>query len=70
MNFSHGISFQLYSISIEDEPIHDGVSQGGVRHTDVPIDHGHLSDDQGGAVTIAVIQDFKQVTGLNWGQRV
>ena len=47
-----------------DEPVGDGIGQSRVRDPSMPVGHRHLSDDHGGVVSIAVIQDFEQVSGL------
>jgi hypothetical protein len=47
-----------------EETIADRVGQGGVGEVVVPLGRGKLARDDGGAATIAVLEDLEQVTAL------
>ncbi len=53
-----------------NETVEDGVRERGVWNSAVPVDRRDLSDNHGGRATIAVIQDFEQVSGLGAGKGV
>jgi hypothetical protein len=47
-----------------NKTVKDGIRNRGVWDPLVPVSHGNLGDNRGGAATVAIIQDFKQVSGL------
>ena len=53
-----------------NESVQDGVGEGGVRDPSVPSRHGDLGNDHGSLATVAVVEDFEQVSGLGGGQGV
>jgi hypothetical protein len=61
---------QIQPIGVVNQTIQDGITDGRIRETGMPLDHRHLSGDQGGGSAVAIIQDFKQVLRLGTGQRI
>ena len=53
-----------------DQAIQDGIAQSWIRDTGVPLCDWDLGDDHGGVAAVAVVKDFKQVSGLRAGKRV
>ncbi len=47
-----------------NKTVEDGVRERGIWDPNMPLDHRNLSDNHGGAASIAVVQDFEQVSGL------
>ena len=53
-----------------NKTVEDRIRNRGVWDAAVPVGHGNLSDNHGGAAAIAIIQDLKQVSGLGTRKRV
>ena len=51
-------------MGVVDEPVEDGVGQGGVGQGLVPALDRELADDQGGADLVAVVDELQEVAGL------
>ena len=49
-----------------NEAVEDGVSEGRIADGFVPMLDGELTCDDGGSATVAVLEDFQEVTAL-WG---
>jgi len=47
-----------------DEPVEDGVGEGGLADDFVPVPDGHLAGDEGGSAAIAVFNDLEEVASL------
>ncbi len=63
-----GFSFQVQTIGVMDEPIEDGVGQGGIAQIGMPVVHGELAGRQGGAPGVAVVEEFQEVAPLVGGE--
>ena len=61
---SHGSSFELDSVSIVNQPIHNGIGDGGVPDMIMPIFNRELTGDQGGTRPVTVLDDFEQVSSF------
>ena len=66
---SHGSSFQLNSVSIVNQTIHNGIGDGGVSDMVMPVFNGELTGDQGGTRSISVFDDFEQVSSFRIRER-
>jgi hypothetical protein len=63
-------SFERDSVSIVNESVKNGVRQGWIGNSLVPLRHGDLGDDEGGLLVIAIIEQFQEVSGLGRRQRI
>ena len=64
-----GGAFQLDPVGSVYEPVEDGIGDGGVTDQPMPLCHGNLAGDDGGAVRTAVVDDLEQVSALLAGER-
>ncbi len=48
-------------MGVVDEAIQDGVSVGGLADDRMPVGHGELAGDQGGAPAVPIFEDLQQV---------
>ena len=48
-------------MGIVEEPVKDGVAEGGVADDIVPVVDGDLAGEQGAAAGVAVVEDFEEV---------
>ncbi|MFK4667211.1 hypothetical protein ABIF76_008124, partial [Bradyrhizobium ottawaense] len=48
-------------MGIVDEAIEHGVGIGGISNEQMPLVHGKLAGDDGGAMTVAIFEDFQEV---------
>jgi hypothetical protein len=53
-----------------NETVEYGIQDSMVCNSAVPVGRRDLSDNHGGTATIAVIQDFEQLSGLGAGKGV
>ena len=51
-------------MGVVNDPVQDGVSDGGFANHGVPLGDGELSSDQGGFASVALFKDFDQVKAL------
>jgi len=56
---SHRSSFELNSVSIVNQPVHDGVGDGWVSDMIMPMISGKLASDEGGGATRSVFDHFQ-----------
>ena len=49
------------AVSVIEDPVEDGVPEGGVAAEVVPVLDGELGGEDGSAVGVAVVEDFEQV---------
>jgi len=66
--FSHGVSFEGDRVGIVDEPVEDGIGQGGFSDALVPEVDRILAGDQGGSGLPAVLEDLEEVVALVLGE--
>ncbi len=64
MLFPEALAGQFDAIGIVDEPVEDGVGDGGVADDFVPSADRHLAGDDDGAHLVAIIDDLQQITAL------
>ncbi len=57
---AHGLAFEFDMDGVVDEPVHDGVGQGGLGDVVVPLVEGQLRDDDHGLPVVALLQDLQQ----------
>jgi hypothetical protein len=62
--FAHGFSFQCDAVAVVNEPITDGIGDGGVGDQLMPVAHRQLAGDQGGTQAMAVFKDLQQIVLL------
>ncbi|MGY3506818.1 hypothetical protein ACVWYJ_007492 [Bradyrhizobium sp. USDA 4471] len=48
-------------MGIVEEAIEHGVGIGGISNEQMPLVHGELAGDDGGAMTVAIFEDFQEV---------
>ena len=56
------------AVGVVDEPVEDGVGEGGLADDLVPGPHRELAGDDGGAAAVALLDDLHQVATLGSGQ--
>ena len=56
-------------MSVLNEPVEDGIAEGGLADHVVPVFQRQLAGDQGGATSVAVLEDLEQVAALWIGER-
>lgn len=61
---SHALAGEREPVGVMDEAIKDGVGEGGVPDSLVPVLDRQLAGDDGGAAAVAVFEDFEQVAPL------
>ena len=61
---SHGFSFQVELVGVVDEPVEDGVCEGGLPDHGMPALHGQLRGHDRGAQSMAVLDDLEQVAAV------
>lgn len=61
---AHGASFQFDAVSVVEQTVEDGVGDGGVADGVMPEFQGELTGHERGAATLAVVEDFQEVTVL------
>ena len=61
---SHGFSFQVELVGVVDEPVEDGVCEGGIPDHGMPALHGQLRGHDRGAQSMAVLDDLEQVAAV------
>lgn len=54
-------------MGVMDQPVKDGVGDSRVSDLFVPVIHGELTGDNGGAVAVALLDDLQEVSSLNVG---
>ncbi len=59
--FSHGLSFKVDLIGVMDKPVEDGLSQGRVANSLMPVRDRQLTGDESRADVIAVFKYFQQI---------
>ena len=58
---SHAFSGELKAVSVVNEAIQDGVTEGGVADNVVPMFDWDLAGDNGRGAAVAIIKDLQQV---------
>lgn len=61
---AHGLAFEFDAMGAVREPVEDGVGDSGVGDQLVPLGHGELCRDQGGAGALAVLEDLEELPVL------
>ena len=64
LHLSHRISFELEFVGVVDEPVEDGVGEGGVAEQVVPLLDGKLAGDQGGTGGVSVLEELEEVSAM------
>ena len=67
--FSQRISFhrQVYLMGVVDQSVEDGVGDGGIADLLVPVIHRELTGDDGGGVTVPLLDDLQKVSSFGVG---
>lgn len=60
--FPHGTSFQLNTVSVMDQPVHERISDSWIADVIMPVLDGKLAGDEGGATAVAVLGHFKKIS--------
>ena len=63
-SFSQAFTFKADAMGIVNDPVQDGVSDGGFANHGVPLGDGELSSDQSGFTLVALFKDFEKVKAL------
>ena len=66
--FAHGFAAQFDAMSVVHETVEDAVGDGGVADLLVPLGHGELRGQDGGAGLIAFLADFPEVAPFGFLQ--
>ena len=67
--FAHRLTFERDAMSVVDEPIEDGVGDGGLADDFVPGIYGQLAGDEGGFKPMAVFHHVEQIPALGGAER-
>ena len=54
-------------MGVMDESIEDGVAEGGVANDVVPVIDGKLTSDEGGALSVSVLEHFEEISAFGLG---
>ena len=57
-------AFEIDTMGAMDDPVEDGVGQGGIANHLVPAIEGELAGDQQGSPVVAIVDDLEQITLL------
>ena len=57
-------------MGIMNQTVQDGIGQCGIRNAVMPIGNGNLAGDQGGRMSEAIIQDFKNILRVLDGEGI
>lgn len=66
--FSHGFSFQLNSVAVVNQSVQDGIGKGGIPDMIMPMVNRELTGNQGGTRSVAVLDDFEQISSFGIGE--
>ncbi len=58
-------------VRVVEQPVAEGIGDGGVSHLVVPLAHGKLTREDRGPISIAIFHDFEQVETIavaQWGK--
>ena len=61
---SHAVAFEGDTVGVVDDPVEDGVGDGGLSDHVVPLGNGQLGGDQGGFAPVALFEDFEEVEAM------
>ena len=60
----HGSTLEGDAMSVVEEAVEDGVSEGGVADDIVPVLDGELGREDGAAAGVAIVEDFEQIVAV------
>ena len=66
---THGFSFGCDAVGVVDDPVEDGIGQGGISDGPVQVLERDLNCDKDSASTGPIFQDLEQVVTLPFGKR-
>ena len=66
---SHGSSFELNSVSIVNQAVHNGIGDGWIPDMVMPVFDGELARNKGRGIAVAVFNDFQKISSFGIGQR-
>ena len=66
---SHRSSFELNSVSIVNQPIHNGIGDGRVPDMIMPMIHRELAGDEGGRTPTSLFDHFEQISPFGIRER-
>ncbi len=66
---SHRFSFESNSVSIVNQPIHNGIGKGWIADMIMPVIDGKLAGDKGGGAACSVFDDFQQISPFSVSER-
>ena len=58
---SHRSALERYAVRVVEQPVEDGVAEGGIADDIVPVLDGDLAGEQGATAGIAVVEDLEEV---------
>ena len=68
-DLSHAVSPEDEAVCVVDETVENGVGDGGIGDDLVPVIHGNLAGDDGGATLMPVVDDLEEIAALVAGER-
>ena len=66
---SHRTSFQLKAVSVVNQPVQDGISDGWISDMVMPVFYGELAGNEGRDIAVPVFNHFEKVSSFRVGQR-
>ena len=57
----HGTALEGDPVGVVEDPVEDGVPEGGVANDIVPVLDGELGGEDGSAAGVAVVEDLEQI---------
>ena len=59
---AHGASFERDAVSVVEQPVEDGVAEGGIAYDLMPVVDGDLAGHEGSLSSVSVVEDLQVVT--------
>src|SRR5215472_1093748 len=69
VDFAQRISFQQEDVGGVNQPVQDGIGDGGISQERMPLVRRNLTGHQRRMGLAAIIEDVEQVAALRWGER-
>ena len=58
------VALEFDAVSVVNDAVQDGVTEGRIGDDVVPLRHGHLACDQERSFVVAIVDDLEKVAGL------
>jgi hypothetical protein len=69
--FAHGVALQANFVCVVDEPVQDGIGQGGLPNRRMPVLARQLTGDDRRPAVMAIFKELQEVPAIvitQWGQ--